>query len=56
MKPTIGMRDDKFKVFHLCEVKTLSIEEVLKIRNLRRHCDYVYEIEKKVMFLILVFH
>ena len=45
LKTYIGMRDDKFNVFHLNTVKKLSDEKVHKIVNLGKTFDFVYDIE-----------
>ena len=45
LKTCVGMRDDKFNVFHLNTVKKSSDEKVHKITNLGKINDYVYDIE-----------
>ena len=45
LKIFVGMRGDKFSIFHLCIVKISSDEIVHKNKNLGKIDDSVYDIE-----------
>ena len=45
LKTCIGIRDDKFNVFHLNTVNNMSNKKVHKIINFGKQDDYVYDIE-----------
>ena len=45
LKTYIGMRNDKFNIFHLNTVNNVSDEKVHKIVILGKKNDYVYDIE-----------
>ena len=45
LKTCIGIRDDKFNVFHLNTVNNISDKKVHKIINIGKQDDYVYDIE-----------
>ena len=45
MKTCIGIRVEKFSVFHLNSLKETSDEKVHKIINIGKQNDYVYDIE-----------
>ena len=45
LKTCIGIRDDKFTVFHLNTVNNLSDKKVHKIINIGKEDDYFYDIE-----------
>ena len=44
VKTTIGKRDDRLNVFHLCNVKNLSDVKVHEIIYQGKQNDYVYDI------------
>ena len=54
------MREDKFNIFHLCEVEILMDEKVYKMKNLGRIHDYSYDIKTETHDFIcgfpLMFH
>ena len=56
LKTCICMRDDKFNVFNLNTVKSMSDEKVHKIANLGKQTDYVYDIETESHDSIADFH